>query len=216
MIHNDDNREPPLAWVAYLVNLLGVSGDFAAHALRESKLSMAGSIRFLAPSYPLQFPDWYYGGPYLRVSEPDRDLPRRVLGFKVEDSVRNRVEMAAKTGEKLVPPFRDANSIDDALGELDSCLGYPKLWEEAEIWQYPTIQGIVATSFDRLREKFERAERDPPCRVPERLGTPPASVRRLFRASIRDRAAPHRKGGRTNRVRATGKEEKVSNFSGAN
>ena len=104
----------------------------------------------------LTFPEWYYGGPFARVSNPDADLPRR-LEPKVSDAQRQRTEQHGMfQGERIVAPFHDGNTAEDLLGELSVAMAYPNGWDEDERYFYPTIQGLLAIIRDRLVEKSGR------------------------------------------------------------
>jgi len=103
----------------------------------------------------LRFPDWYYGGPYLRVPHPDSDLPRRDPKRPVTPAEQTRVEVSGGFGgERLVAPFRDANSIEEIVTELVLASDYPRSWDDDERFQYPTIQGLLARLVLRLETKI--------------------------------------------------------------
>jgi hypothetical protein len=105
----------------------------------------------------LLFPEWYYGGPFARIANPDVDLPRRASSVILE-SQRKRTEMdAVVDGARIIAPFHDANTIEDVLMELWSAMGYPHRWTEEERFVYPTIQGLLAILRDRLISKTTRA-----------------------------------------------------------
>jgi hypothetical protein len=103
----------------------------------------------------LNFPEWYYGGPYLRVQDPDRDLPRRDPSAPVSPEWQTAIEFNGMVaGERFVAPFRDANTIDDILGDLLLAETYPMGWDENERHYFPTIQGAVAELVLRLETKL--------------------------------------------------------------
>lgn len=108
----------------------------------------------------LRFAEWYYGGPYARVSDPDGDLPRREPGHSVAPETQSQVERDGRFhGERVVAPFGDGNTIEDILGELFLASGYPDEWDDEERYIYPTIQGVLAEVGDRLSEKARRSPR---------------------------------------------------------
>jgi hypothetical protein len=107
----------------------------------------------------LAFAPRYYGGPFLPVAEPDRDLPLRDPATPVPADVQARVEFSGRlNGERIIAPFRDTNSAEDILGQLFVAEGYPVSWEEEERRVFPTIQGLLAEVVDRLIEKMHRAK----------------------------------------------------------
>ena len=109
----------------------------------------------MSERYPLH----YYGGPFLRVGDPDRDMPVRDPAVPLTAQRRAHVESAgSNAGERLIPPFRDGNSTDDILAELNFALGYPENWDEKEKSIFPTIQGTLAVAKDRLHEKAKRTK----------------------------------------------------------
>jgi hypothetical protein len=104
----------------------------------------------------LTFPEWYYGGPFARVSNPDADLPRR-LEPEVSEAQRQRTEQHGMfDGEHIVAPFHDGNTAEEILGELFVAMAYPDGWDEDQRYFYPTIQGLLAIIRDRLVEKSRR------------------------------------------------------------
>lgn len=104
----------------------------------------------------LMFPNWYYGGPFARVSNPDTDLPVRVDRV-VSDAQRERTEQqGVLDGERLVAPFHDGNTVENILGAVLLAMAYPAGWDEDERFLYPTIQGLLANIRDRLVEKTGR------------------------------------------------------------
>ena len=106
----------------------------------------------------MRFPEWYYGGPFVRVERPDVDLPRRDPSAPITEEARQSVERTgAVGGERLVPPFGDANTLDDILGCVLLAEGYPGRWDEEERFAYPTIQGLLAEIADRLETELRRA-----------------------------------------------------------
>jgi len=105
----------------------------------------------------LPFPEWYYGGPFARVTNPDSDLPRRTE-TTIPEGRREQTEMDGIVGgERVIAPFHDANTTEDILMELWSALRYPSAWSDDERCVYPTIQGLLAMVRDRLLEKSARA-----------------------------------------------------------
>jgi hypothetical protein len=105
----------------------------------------------------LPYPEWYYGGPFARVTNPDSDLPRREEA-PIPESQRKRTEMhAISSGERIIAPFHDGNTIEDVLMELRSGIGYPTGWSEEDRFVYPTVQGLLARVRDRLVEKSARS-----------------------------------------------------------
>ncbi len=102
----------------------------------------------------LRFEAWLYGGPFLRVANPDTDLPIRDPNVALSREHRELTERADSTGpERIVPPFGDANSAGDILSELSLARNYPALWNEEERYTYPTIQGLLALVVLRLETK---------------------------------------------------------------
>lgn len=105
---------------------------------------------------PLRFPEWFYGGPYLRVDDPDRDLPRRDGAIPIDAQQRARVEFdGIIEGERIVAPFNDANGMTEILSCLVFLGDYPD-WQEERRWQYPTVQGLLAETVLRLETKLAR------------------------------------------------------------
>lgn len=73
----------------------------------------------------LRFPDWLYGGPYLRVSDPENDLPRRDPRVPISFEMRESTELnGVVEGERYVAPFRDGNTLEEILGCIDLAQGY--------------------------------------------------------------------------------------------
>jgi hypothetical protein len=106
----------------------------------------------------LKFPEYYYRGPFLRIQNPDTDLPRRVDGQRVSEATRRHVETTGVVdGERLVAPFGDANTLEEIEGTLLLAAEYPTGWDEEERYQFPTIQGSLAESVDRLRDRARRS-----------------------------------------------------------
>jgi hypothetical protein len=65
------------------------------------------------------------------------------------------VERSNLTGpERLVPSYNDANTVEDILCELLAACDYPDGWDEAERYQYPTIQGTLSLTLMRLDNKL--------------------------------------------------------------
>ena len=105
----------------------------------------------------MTFAEWYYGGPFARVSNPDADLPRRAEAVVVPDAQRQRTEQdGIFEGERIIAPFHDGNTAEHILGELVVAMAYPDGWDEDERYFYPTIQGLLASIRDRLVEKSGR------------------------------------------------------------
>jgi hypothetical protein len=103
----------------------------------------------------LRFDDWYYGGPFLRVENPDTDFPRRDPLTPISSEWRTRTELDGQIqGERFVAPFNDANSVDDILGGLLFAAEYPDGWDDDERHRFPTIQGILAETTLRLETKL--------------------------------------------------------------
>jgi hypothetical protein len=103
----------------------------------------------------LRFPDWYYGGPYLRVGNPDADLPRRDPAVPISPERQARTEFdGAIEGERLIAPFRDANTVECVLGALLQASDYPDTWDDESRYVYPTIQGCLAEIDLRLETKL--------------------------------------------------------------
>jgi hypothetical protein len=124
-------------------------------ALRKARGDVAIAIRALAPWFPpYKFPEWYYLGPYCRVEDPDRDLPNRecleLTAYDRELETDRNIE-----GERLIAPFNDANSIDEAYGALLSASGYPA-FSDAELTSTGHLQDSLAMAADRTREKLRR------------------------------------------------------------
>lgn len=106
-------------------------------------------------SNPLRFPDWYYGGPFLRVDNPDRDLPRRDTSAPISEAMRAQVEFdGMRDGERLIAPFNDANGIDEMLAPLELIADYPDKWSDDQRWVYPTVQAEIAWVKLRLETKL--------------------------------------------------------------
>ena len=106
------------------------------------------------PQYSLR----YYGGPFLTVTHPDRDLPRRDPEAPIPAEVQERVEFSGHiNGQRIIPPFHDANGSEDILGQLFIAEDYPSGWSDEERARFPTIQGLLAEVVDRLEEKASRA-----------------------------------------------------------
>jgi hypothetical protein len=102
----------------------------------------------------LRFPEWYYGGPYVRIANPDSDLPRRDPTHPVTAEAQADVEFEGTfDGERYVAPFRDANGVDNMIGGLLLASGYPDTWNDEERFRYPTIQGTLARVALRLATK---------------------------------------------------------------
>jgi hypothetical protein len=107
-----------------------------------------------------RFAEWYYGGPFVAVGNPDADLPQRSSGAPIPESTRRHVETEGRVeGERIVAPFRDGNTIEHILSEIQAATGYPNEWPEEDRTVYPTIQGALARIADRLQEKASRSRR---------------------------------------------------------
>jgi hypothetical protein len=105
----------------------------------------------------LRFPDWMYGGPYVCVSDPDRDLPRRDPRVPLTMAhVLHTEQDGVVKGERFVAPFRDANSLDEILGCLLFAQEYPGAWDNDERYRYPTIQGLLTEAILRIETKISR------------------------------------------------------------
>jgi hypothetical protein len=105
----------------------------------------------------LRFDEWWYGGPYLRVANPDIDLPRRDPTAPISDAFLTATELDGMVnGERFVAPFHDANSVDEILAGLLVSAEYPDGWDESERYFYPTIQGSLAEITLRLETKLRR------------------------------------------------------------
>jgi hypothetical protein len=104
-----------------------------------------------------RYPMWLYGGPFLRVDDPDRDLPRRAPGSPVSQAMRDQVERDGTVdGERYVAPFGDANSIGDILPSLWRLSDYPHGWSDEERYVYPTVQGLLTKTAMRLESRLGR------------------------------------------------------------
>jgi hypothetical protein len=105
----------------------------------------------------LRFDDWYYGGPYLPVGNPDTDLPRRDSSIPVTEDCRARIEFDGKIGgERFIAPFHDENSVGEIHGTLLVAASYPNGWSEDERYRFPTIQGLLAEAALRIETKLRR------------------------------------------------------------
>jgi hypothetical protein len=105
----------------------------------------------------LRFDEWYYGGPYLRVENPDADLPRRNPSVPLSANFVERTEFDGQIrGERLVAPFHDGNTAGEILGELSFAGDYPNGWDDEERYVYPTIQGMLAIIALRIETKLRR------------------------------------------------------------
>ena len=106
----------------------------------------------------LRFAEWYYGGPFVAVAKPDADLPRRSSGVPIPEDTRRLVETEGRVeGERIVAPFRDGNTLEHVLSEIQAATGYPDEWPEDDRAVYPTIQGALARIADRLQERASRS-----------------------------------------------------------
>ena len=96
--------------------------------------------------------DVYHLGPYRRVEDTDKDLPRRD-----STSVSNDEYVLVKnmSGQRCIPPFRDSNELGDILGGLYVASNYPT-WEDWARFEGPTIQGSLLVASDRIRDKLRR------------------------------------------------------------
>jgi hypothetical protein len=102
-----------------------------------------------------RYADYYYGGPYICVKNPDCDLPMRDFFHPITDDQRAKVEFdGTLDGERIVAPFGDSNELDDILGLLTVAQGYPESWSEDERTRFPTIQGILVEAIDRVATKI--------------------------------------------------------------
>jgi hypothetical protein len=107
----------------------------------------------------LKFPEWYYGGPFSRVADPNRDLPRRLDGASVDEATIRRIEFDGNLdGERLVAPFHDANTLHEILASIELVACYPDCWDEDELFYYPTLQGSLAEAEDRIRDRMRRTK----------------------------------------------------------
>ena len=103
-----------------------------------------------------RFPLWYYGGPFLRIQDPDADLPRRKSSTVPRETLERIEFTGVVNGERLVAPFHDSNSLDEMLGALFLAAGYPESWHEDERYVFPTIQGSLAEVVLRIKTKLAR------------------------------------------------------------
>ena len=102
-----------------------------------------------------RFPEWYYGGPYLRAQDPDADLPRRNPAVPISPDWQANTEFDGMIeGEKLVAPFHDANTVEEILAGLYHAGTYPDYWDDDQRYVYPTIQGLLARIVLRLETKI--------------------------------------------------------------
>jgi hypothetical protein len=118
---------------------------------RPLNSSLCGKMK-TKPKFPL----WYYGGPYVRVSDPLRDLPQRkmpVLDSEIEFTEKEGIF----SGERLIAPFRDNNSTSEIIGSIGYALMYDKYWDDDEKWVFPTIQGLLSQISDRISDKIRRS-----------------------------------------------------------
>jgi len=122
-------------------------------AFEASGSQLMVALRTLRPEYlGSNYHDVYHSGPYRRVEEPDKDLPRRDSTGAPDDEyllVRNM------SGQRCIPPFRDSNELGDILGGLYVASSYPK-WEDWARFEGPTIQGRLLMASDRIRDKLRR------------------------------------------------------------
>lgn len=116
------------------------------------------ALRDIKPdALPLKYHEIYYlAGPrFLRVDDPERDLPRRPP--LTVDAYYTDVEVSRTVnGERLIAPFNDGNSLSDIKGELYIAESYPNHWEDWARFESPTIQGRLMIIADRIREKLQR------------------------------------------------------------
>ncbi len=103
-----------------------------------------------------KFPLWYYGGPYVRVSDPLRDLPQRKMPV-LDSEIEFTEQEGIFSGERMIAPFRDNNSTSDIIGSIGYALMYDKYWDDDEKWVFPTIQGLLSQICDRILDKIKRS-----------------------------------------------------------
>lgn len=122
-------------------------------ALVQSEGNLMSALALLEPTGERSpFHDAYHLGPYRRVQDPDRDLPKREGNGPADDSY---VMVKNMGGQRCIPPFRDSNELGDILGLLYSANSYPK-WEDWMRFEGPTIQGCLMMATDRIRDKIKR------------------------------------------------------------
>lgn len=125
-------------------------------ALRQVNGNLMDAVRLLNPSLPtLKYHDMYYLRHWERVEEPDQDLPRCDF-MPVGGADLDREQDRNISGERLIAPFNDGNSLNDILGGLGVADGYNEYWDDTEKYIYPTIQGLLMEVADRIREKLRR------------------------------------------------------------
>jgi hypothetical protein len=153
--HIDPWANESKATLRYLAKRSGVAEQKCLAALRNAQGKIAVAIRELAPWLPsCKFPEWYYLGPYVRVDDPDRDLPNRER-LELTDQDRLIERTGNFDGERLIAPFNDANSIEEIYGALGQTWEYPE-FVDSGLNEIGHLQECLARAADRIREKLSR------------------------------------------------------------
>ena len=143
--------------IRYLRDRTGADEFDCRQALIDADGDIMSAVKSLLMAGVNRFHDYYYGGPYVRVGDPNRDLPRREPNKRLEPYQKEREQNRNLDGERFFAPFSDENSLGDIEGAIGYAGMYPN-WDDDAIHVYPTIQGLLMEVSDRIREKIGRSK----------------------------------------------------------
>ncbi len=147
--------------IRFIHDRTSASDEVCRDALLQARGDVMAAVKSLAPDLNCtKYLDLYYLGPFARVSDPDKDLPRRAVSSYGSYARERDDEIESDRnikGEKFIAPYNDANSIDEIYSGLWIAMVYPDdCWDDQERNVYPTIQGSLVEIADRIRDKLRR------------------------------------------------------------